>query len=246
MKLKQQPDDFHVEELTGAAPGPEGSFAFYRLAKTGWSTPDALAAIRRRWHLDPRLVSCGGLKDRHAHTIQYLTGFQGPHRDLAHDAVRLTYLGQVGSAYSSSDFHGNRFRITLRDVSAQEEQGCERRFEQVRRQGVPNYFDDQRFGSVTGPGGEWIARLLSRGRFEDALRLALVGEYDHDRATQKREKHLLAGHWGDWARLEVQLPQGHARDLVRFLHGRPGDFKGACIRLRPDLRGLYLTAYQSH
>ena len=41
MKLKQDPDDFQVEELTDVRPGPEGPFAFYRLDKRGWSTPDA-------------------------------------------------------------------------------------------------------------------------------------------------------------------------------------------------------------
>ena len=54
--------------------------------------------------------------------------------------------------------------------------------------GVPNYFDDQRFGSVAGEGGEFIARLLVQGRFEDALRLALAAPYEYDRAAQKKEK----------------------------------------------------------
>ena len=47
MKLKQRPEDFRVEELTAATPGDAGGFAFYRLDKAGWTTPDALAAIRR-------------------------------------------------------------------------------------------------------------------------------------------------------------------------------------------------------
>jgi tRNA pseudouridine13 synthase len=246
MKLKQQPDDFHVEELTDVTPGPDGPFAFYRLEKTGWSTPDALAAIRRRWHLDPIRISFGGLKDRHARTVQYLTIAQGPRRDLEHDRVRLSYLGQVGSPYASADFRGNRFRITLRDLPEEQRALFERRLEQIRTRGVPNYFDDQRFGSVAMPGGPWIARLLVERRFEDALRLALLGEYEHDRAAEKQVKRLLTAHWGDWKRLEAVLPCGHARDLAAYLHARPGDFKGAVVRLRPELRGLYLSAYQSH
>ena len=31
-----------------------------------------------------------------------------------------------------------------------------------------------------------------------------------------------------------------------YLAGHPDDFRGALARLRPDLRGLYLSAYQSH
>ena len=48
MKVKQQPEDFQVEERTDMAPG-EGPFALYRLEKRGWTTPDALQVVRRRW-----------------------------------------------------------------------------------------------------------------------------------------------------------------------------------------------------
>src|SRR4051812_27815586 len=48
MKVKQQPEDFQVEELTDVAPTGHGPFALYRLEKRSWSTPDALSAIRRR------------------------------------------------------------------------------------------------------------------------------------------------------------------------------------------------------
>src|SRR5262249_34095938 len=56
----------------------------------------------------------------------------------------------------------------------------------------------------------------------------------------------LAAHWGDWERCKELLPRGHARSLVDFLRVHPGDFRGAVARLRPELRGLYLSAYQSH
>src|SRR5438552_2768338 len=103
MKLKQQPEDFQVEELTDVVPGGQGPFALYRLEKRGWTTLDALAAVRRRWKLEPRRLSYGGLKDRHAHTVQYLTVFHGPKRRLTHQGVSLEYLGQVAAPYSSRE-----------------------------------------------------------------------------------------------------------------------------------------------
>src|SRR5262249_15571604 len=33
---------------------------------------------------------------------------------------------------------------------------------------------------------------------------------------------------------------------IDYLLHHPGDFRGAVARLRPELRGLYLSAYQSH
>jgi tRNA pseudouridine13 synthase len=246
MKLKQRPDDFRVEELTDIAPGTEGPFALYQLEKRGWSTPDALAAVRRRWQLQPQRLSYGGLKDRHAWTKQYLTIHHGPRRGLKHQQITLRYLGQVREPYTSHDITANRFRITLRDVAPVEQAEMEARVRQVAAEGVPNYFDDQRFGSVAGEGEEFIGRLLVRGQFEEALKLALTGPYEHDRAAQKQEKRILTNHWGHWDVCKDRLPRGHARSLVDYLRVHPGDFRGAVARLRPELRGLYLSAYQSH
>jgi tRNA pseudouridine13 synthase len=243
--IKQQPEDFLVEELTDVVPGEQGAFAFYRLEKRGWSTPDALAALRRRWQIDLRRLSYGGLKDRHAQTTQYLTIHHGPRRNLTHHDVRVTYLGQVPAPYTAADIRANRFRITIRALLPSAIAGAHQALEEVRRDGVPNYFDDQRFGSVT-EGGPFIGRLLIEGRFEEALRQALLAPYEYDRSAQKKEKAVLARHWGDWAVLKEQLPRGHARSLVDFLLHHPGDFRGAVARLRPELRGLYLSAYQSH
>lgn len=246
MKLKQHPDDFQVEELTDVSAADSGPFALYRMEKSGWATPDALAAVRRRWQIDARRLSYGGLKDRHARTVQYLTIHHGPRRDLTHHTISVTYLGQTLAPYTSEDIRRNRFRVTLRGLSDALRARNEGRLAEVAAQGVPNYFDDQRFGSVSGPGSEFIAAHMVRGRFEDALKLALTAPYEFDRADQKKEKQLLRDHWGDWPRLKDELSRSHARSLVDYLRVHPGDFRGAVARLRPELRGLYLSAYQSH
>jgi tRNA pseudouridine13 synthase len=244
MKVKQRPEDFQVEELTDVTPAEPGAFAFYRLEKRGWSTPDALAAIRRRWRIEPRRLSYGGLKDRHAVTVQYLTIFHGPRRNLQQQGIALDYLGQLSHAYSSADIRANRFHVTVRHLIADGMARALQALNEVRRDGVPNYFDDQRFGSVE-PGQEFVARLLVLGRFEEALRQALAAPYEHDRSSQKAEKTLLRAHWGDWPVLKLKLPRGHARSLVDYLLHHPDDYRGAVARLRPELRGLYLSAYQS-
>ena len=115
----------------------------------------------------------------------------------------------------------------------------------MRRDGVPNYFDDQRFGSV-GDEPDFIARRMIRGEFEDALRLALAEPYPYDRAAIKREKSILREYWGRWAECKPLLPRGHARSLVDYLVHHPTDYRGAVARLRPDLQGLFLAAYQSY
>ena len=244
MKLKQTPDDFRVEELTDAMPGDAGDFALYRLDKTGWTTPDALNAVRRRWQIDHRRLSYGGLKDRHAATGQFFTIFRGPQRNLTHERVAVRYLGRRTEPFTAADIRANRFEITLRSLSPSDVTAAEAALVEVASAGLPNYFDDQRFGSV-GEQREFVAREMVFGRFERALWLALAAPYEFDRAEAKREKHFLRDKWGDWPTLKASLPRGHARSLVDYLVAHPADFKGAVERLRPELQGLYLSAYQS-
>lgn len=244
MKLKQLPEDFRVEELTDVQPS-DGPFALYRLTKRGWTTVDALAAVRRRWQIDQRRLSYGGLKDRHALTVQYFTILHGPRRRLTHHGIAVEYLGQVPEPFRSEHIRANRFDITLRGLSEENVAAAVQALREVSEDGMPNYFDDQRFGSVTA-GGEFVAKKIIRGEYEEALRLALTAPYEHDRAAQKQEKAILRECWGDWEKCRQRLPRGHARSLVDYLMHHPGDFRGAVERLRPELRGLYLSAYQSH
>ena len=245
MKLKQQPEDFRVEELTAATGGNSGEFAFYRLDKTGWTTPDALAAVRRRWQIDFRRLSYGGLKDRHAVTSQFLTIFRGPKRNLSHERITLTHLGQRTEPYTAHEITANRFVITLRSMSDNAVSLAATALAEVEHCGLPNYFDDQRFGSVD-ESAAFVAKEMVFGRFEEALKLALMAPYEFDRREAKREKATLKAHWGDWPTLKAKLPRGHARSLTDYLVSHPTDFKGAVARLRPELQGLYLSAYQSY
>lgn len=245
MHIKQNPADFRVEERTDVQPAPHGDYALYRLEKRGWTTPDALGAVRRRWRIDAHRVSYGGLKDRHAHTIQHVTILRGPARRFTQQDIALTYLGQLTHPFRPEHIAANRFDVTLRDATAAEVETALAALDEVRRFGVPNYFDDQRFGSVAD-GGPFMARALIAGDAEGALKIALTAPYRFDRAAQKKEKALLRQHWGDWPRLKDLLPRSHARSLVDYLRVHPEDFKGAVERLRPELRGLYLSAYQSH
>jgi tRNA pseudouridine13 synthase len=245
MHIKQKSADFKVEELTNLTGCTTGDFALYRLDKQGWTTPDALQIIRRRWKLEVRRVSIGGLKDRHAETVQYLTIYRGPQRKLTHPNLQLTYLGQVAEAYTSENIDANRFAITVRNMTDEQVGAALRSLEEVREVGVPNYYDDQRFGSVAHS-GTFLAQQIILGEYEAALQLALVAPYAFQRAAQKKEKAMLRQHWGNWAYIQQHLTKGPTLAIVNYLAEHPDDYRGALERLPPDLRTLYLSSYQSH
>lgn len=244
MKIKQSPDDFQVDEVTAVVPSG-GPFSLYRLEKTGWTTSDALNTIRRVWQVRVHRLSFGGLKDRHARTTQHLTIEDGPKTDLTHKGIALTYLGQVPEPFTSAAIVGNRFRIVVRDLSADGVESARGALAELSADGVANYFDDQRFGSVEA-GRDFVARRAALDDWEGALQLALTAPYEFDRGAVKQQKAILIKHWGDWPECVRKLPRGDARDLAAHLAATPNDFRGAFARLRADLASLYLAAYQSH
>jgi tRNA pseudouridine13 synthase len=245
MKLKQRPDDFIVKERTHVTPGKSGEFAFYQLDKQSLGTAEAIQAACKQLRVDPRRVRYGGLKDRHAVTVQYLTITGGPRRHLKNDKFQLRYLGQVKEPYGPQSFHGNEFTITLRDLDQQELDRAIAALDDVKSGLVGNYFDDQRFGSVA-ENGEFVARHLIDGNEEQALKLALAAPYEFDRSADKRAKQLLRAHWGEWSKIASQLPRGSTSIVVSYLQHHPTDFRGAFPKIPFFLRNMYLSAYQSH
>jgi len=245
MKLKCLPEDFRVEELSMARTDGPGRYTFYRLSKQGLGTLEAVEAICRRWNLSGRRISYAGLKDRHASTVQYLTIVDGPWQTLKASRFQLEPTGRLDRAYTSQLLRGNRFELVLRGLSEEELGLATGEIDSIATVGLPNYFDDQRFGSV-GYSGEFAAHAWLLGDHERALRLAMAEPNPFDRAAMKSEKAILRTHWGHWAEAKALLPRSSARSIVTYLVDHPTDYRGAFARMRRELRMLYFSAFQSH
>ena len=247
MKLKRLPEDFVVEELTDVVDQVQdrGPHTLYRLTKRDLGTLETIEAIRRRWNLSGLQFHYGGLKDRHAVTIQYLTIQNGPFRECRQDRFALEPIGRLSFPYGPKHFRGNRFEVTIRGLTPNALALAEDRLKGLADEGLPNYFDDQRFGSI-GESQELIGHAWIRGDHERALWLAIAEPNPHDRPGVREEKAIARRFWGKWAEAKAQLPKSHTRSLVTYLADHPQDFRGAFARLRRELRTLYFSAFQSH
>lgn len=244
MKLKSLPEDFQVEEVTDLT-SSSGPFALYRLSKEHIGTLEAVQAIAEAWNVEEQQIGFGGLKDKHAKTTQFVTIRNGPAGDLLQRSFNLQYLGQAPRAFSSQDIRCNRFQITLRGVDPAHRPAVIAAMERCRETGVPNYFDDQRFGSL-GQSGQFCAEPWCRGDYERALWLAVADFNEHDRPREREQKAILKEHWGDWALLSHKLDRSHRRQIAEVLLRNPKDFRVALTVIRHDLRSLYLAAFQSY
>jgi tRNA pseudouridine13 synthase len=245
MKLKFRPDDFRVEELPIIDPSDDGRYTVYRLVKKSIGTIEAVQSICQRWNLAGRRVSYGGLKDRHADTIQYLTIADGPAKSLHEKHFELIRVGKSPKPYGPDSFRGNRFEIVLRDLDARAAQRAAAEVAHLADEGLPNYFDDQRFGSV-GHSKQFIAHAWLRGDHERALFLALAEPNSFDRSALKSQKAVIRDLWGKWREAKARLERSSARSIVTYLVDHPTDFRGAFARLKRELRTLYFSAFQSH
>ena len=243
MKLKCIPEDFVVTELADRTPS-EGGFGLYRLTKRSIGTPEALQILRRSWNLPAGRISHGGMKDRHAVTTQFVTIRSGPKAPFEHKLFRLDYLGPTPKAFAAADISGNRFEIAVRSLSEDDCRLAIQKAEQTAQTGFPNYFDEQRFGSL-GPSQEFVAAKWCLKDYERALWLALAEHNRHDDADERGQKQILRDHWNNWAECKSLLNRSHRRSVVTYLVDHPDGFRKAFGLLNSDLRGIFLSAFQS-
>lgn len=238
VKLKQRPEDFVVEELDDLRLG-EGRYAVYRLSKKGIGTIEAIGRIAREFGVARDAVGFGGLKDKWAATGQRISIENGPERDLKTDRFELAFEGRSAEPVGRARFERNRFSITIRDLWEGDLRHLRTALEEIRADGLPNYFDSQRFGSAKGA-DEFIAKRLILGDFEGALKLAVATPNPDDRADARRIKKKFQEKWGRWG--EMDRPGDR---LVRVLAKDPQAWGRAFETLDRRLRLLYASAYQS-
>jgi tRNA pseudouridine13 synthase len=244
MKLKRTADDFQVEEQI-ALRADGGPFAMYKLTKQSLGTLEAVEAIARRWKLLPHRIAFAGLKDKHALTTQYVTIRGGERRGLSQTNLELQYVGQAERPIHASDITANRFTVVLRDLDGNEPERIRAKIAAATSDGVPNYFDNQRFGSL-GEAGEFIARPWCLGDYERAVWLALADPNVHDRPEDRDVKRLFREQWGQWEKLLSRLNRWRGANLIAFLARQPRNFRSAIALFPQHLRSLWLAAFQSH
>ena len=139
---------------------------------------------------------------------------------------------------------GNRFTLTIGVQSPQDAERLAARLTEIGRTGLPNYFDEQRFGSYT-PGGTFIGKAILQRDAESALRAYFTEAAPGDPPEMRAFKRAAKERWSDWSALFDQAPRSNHRSILSFLKDHPADFRKALNLITPRLLPLLLSAYQS-
>jgi tRNA pseudouridine13 synthase len=148
--IKDEPEDFEVEEIPAYEPSGSGEHLYLWIEKRGLGAEYFARQVARRLGIGPAEVGTAGLKDRHAVTRQWVSVPASAEPQLGQlegDGIRLLRVSRHGNKLKPGHLRGNRFRILIRDVEAGAEARVEPVLDHIRRDGLPNYYGPQRFGT---------------------------------------------------------------------------------------------------
>lgn len=245
LQLKLTPEDFVVEEELRALPGTSGDFAIYRVTKRMLTTPDLQARLAAALGVPPRSVVFPALKDRRAVATQHFS-VRGRWPDtLSGEGFSARFAGRLERHLSPADLAGNRFLVTLHSLSPPQAEALAERLSELGKEGLPNYFDEQRFGSRTRS-GTFAGKAILQGDAEGALRAYLSEPMPGDSPELREFKTFARDHWRDWPALFERAPRSNHRSVLTFLKDHTEDFRKALNLVTPRLLPLFLEAYQSY
>jgi len=248
-QAKASEDDFRVEEVVSldrlSSEAKPGLYPVYRVEKRSIDTmhmeEELAAALGSK-------VSYGGLKDKKAVAIQYVTPTSARSRkpdEVFRPDFSAKLVGYLPAPITRGSILGNRFDVMLRRCCPGIRESVSVAYELARRGKLPNFFGYQRFG-VPGIGTHRIGRAMVKRRFEEVVELMLLTPKVNDDDGTSAARDAMAK--GEFRRGAQLLPPGQdlERKVALKLAEAPEDSIGAIRGVPVKMRRLYVQAYQSY
>lgn len=269
MKLKQIPKDFIVEELYDLnelkkkEKDEKEIYHYFILTKENYAQLKALEIIARIFNTSRKRVHFAGTKDKVGITKQLISISGVKKENLEKNMIyfndkfkdlKLEYLGEFPSRLNLGDNLGNKFQITIRDITENEIEKAKNNLEEIKENGVLNFFDDQRFGYANNSHivGKYILKndvksavieiltSLPPKPVDNALEFVNQVKNNIDKITNADNnfiEHLIE--------IAPKYLYGE-KDILKHLKKHKNDYPGSFRRLHKKLRTLYICAVQSY
>ncbi|WP_292460894.1 tRNA pseudouridine(13) synthase TruD [Methanothermococcus sp.] len=257
MKLRQIPEDFIVKEILDNDINnienntDKESFNLYTLKKTNIENLKALSYVSKEFNIPLKNIGYCGLKDRHAITTQYIT-IPSNYGVLSIDEenLKLNYIKTIKKPLKIGDLKGNMFKITVRGI---DKKVFLKIGENLRNLyiGAPNYYDDQRFGSVFH--NKFIAKEYLKGNYENALKILLTNYKKSENKRIKDLKRYIKSNWNNWEKILKYIKNNKIKskmfvNIIKYLayEDNQVNYKEALKYVDNRLKKLFISAYQSY
>ena len=260
--IRNQYEDFYVEEIPDLIPTGEGPNVWIWIEKIGRTTLDVVLDIARDLHIDRKRMGFAGMKDKKARTRQWIC-ISNMDSDEQFEQVKAL-SGQIYKTdflkvirgrkkLRMGQLKGNKFRILIRDIDDVEKSAeiASDILKQLEVTGVPNYFGWQRFGKP-----RTNTHLVGEALVENDLKKA-VGRYIGNPTEEEHEENQKARKAYDDGDLEKSLElmgkgMRYEKMMIRELikDSKKGEltdksYKNALHALPKPLQRMFVHAYQS-
>jgi len=218
----------------------------YRVRKVGCTTLAVQTRLAAQLNLPRQRVVFPALKDKEAVTIQFATLPASAPEILAGSGFEAQRIGYRQAPLAPADLLGNHFDIVMRDIPGAQAGALRCALLALGEQGLPNYFDEQRFGSYA-PDGGFIGKAILQRDATQAIYAYLAQPWRGDPPPIRAFKRRAARLWPDWGAIMAVAPRpSNYRSVLTYLQDHPEGFRKALNLIPQRLLALYLAAYQSH
>ncbi|MFB6347680.1 MAG: tRNA pseudouridine(13) synthase TruD, partial [bacterium] len=147
--VKENPEDFHVTEILDQSPGGTGPNTFIRINKKEISTLEVIQVLAEFLDRDSEDFCVADYKHRQSVANQWISLEHLDPRALdnfQHDQIDIIKITRHDEKLKPVDLEGNRYEITLRNVSDGAAEKVRSALDVLSDRGVPNWYGRQMFG----------------------------------------------------------------------------------------------------
>ena len=259
--IRNQYEDFYVEEIPEIIPTGEGPNVWVWIEKVGRTTLDVVLDIARDLHIDRKRMGFAGMKDKKALTRQWISIANMDSEDQFKqvedlDIYKTDFLEVIRGRKKlrMGQLKGNKFRILIRDLDDVEKSAdiANEVLKELEVTGVPNYYGWQRFGKPR-TNTHLVGEALIHNDLKEAVR-RYVGN-PSEKESLENQKARQAYDDGDLEKSLELMGKGmrYEKMMVRQLikDSKKGElddkaYMNALHALPKPLQRMFVHAYQSY
>ena len=271
--IRNNYEDFYVEEIPEIIPEGEGPNIWIWIEKTGRTTLDVMLDIAKELHIDRKRLGFAGMKDKKAVTRQWIcvSNMESEEKlkeieNLNGEIYKTDFLKIVRGRKKlrMGQLKGNKFKIHIKDIKGLNEsenpeetineavERADKILKTLEKTGVPNYFGWQRFGKP-----RTVTHLVGKSLVENDLKGAVdayIGNPYPDEGPESKEARKAYDN-GNLEEALDKMPNGlryekmMLRSLLKDLNKKgeldEKSYKNAINSLPKPLKRMFVNAYQS-
>ncbi|WP_296885224.1 tRNA pseudouridine(13) synthase TruD [uncultured Methanobrevibacter sp.] len=259
--IRNQYEDFYVEEIPEVVPNGEGPNVWIWIEKLGRTTLDVVLDIARDLHIDRKRMGFAGMKDKKALTRQWICianmDSEEQFKQVENLDIYKTDFLEITRGRKKlrmGQLKGNKFRILIRDLDDIEKSAdvANEVLKELEVTGVPNYYGWQRFGKPR-TNTHLVGEALIQNDLAEAVR-RYVGNPSEDESLEN-QKARQAYDDGDLEKSLELMGKGmrYEKMMVRQLikDSKKGEltdksYMNAIHALPKPLQRMFVHAYQSY